>query len=190
MADYLRIAGLNAACHTFQEVPMPTLIASTERVTLQRARALGMVPIAEVGKEWQGEVRVSIGRNGLFWDLAGGVWMLTAEGLKQVMGFEPAEETERLATLSRNKKLESRSPYEVTKSFTASKLQSEEGYATEQDEMTQGQILFADPEYWKGKLWEGEEIVQFCCGLTRFYVGRSTFLNLTRRTTFANRERS
>jgi hypothetical protein len=49
-----------------------------------------------------------IGKNGLFHDEAGGVWVLTVEGLKQVMGFDPVEEGERLAILSRLKTLESR----------------------------------------------------------------------------------
>jgi|SRR5579863_1403076 len=41
-------------------------------------------------------------------DEAGGAWILTAGGLKQVMGFDPVEEGERLAILLRLKTLDSR----------------------------------------------------------------------------------
>ncbi len=107
-AEYLRIAGLIAACHTFRDVPMTVFVAPGERMTLIRAQALGMTPVTEVGSQWRGEVRVPIGKNGLFHDEAGGVWILTVEGLKQVMGFDPVEEGERLAILSRLKTLQSR----------------------------------------------------------------------------------
>lgn len=108
-ADYLRIAGLIAACHTLRDVPMTVFVAPGEHMTLIRAQALGMIPVTEVGSQWCGEVRVPIGKNGLFHDEAGGVWVLTVEGLKQVMGFDPADEGERLAILSRLKTLDSRS---------------------------------------------------------------------------------
>src|SRR5580704_13533146 len=81
-AEYLRIAGLIAACHTFRDVPMTVFVAPGEHMTLIRAQALGMIPVTEVGSQWRGEVRVPLGKNGLFHDEAGGVWVLTVEGLK------------------------------------------------------------------------------------------------------------
>jgi len=181
-SDYLRIAGVIAACHTFREIPLTVFVAASEPVTLERCRALGMTPVADLNGEWQGEVRVQIGKNGLFHDHAGGIWQVTTEGLKQVMGFDPSEEAERLAVFSKLRKLESRSPYKVIREFIAYRLQSEEGYARDEHVMRQGSILFADTEYWKGRQWEGEEVVQFYCGTTRYYIDRMTFLGLTRRT--------
>lgn len=181
-ADYLRIAGLTASCHTFREIPSTVFIAPSENVTLSRAQALGMNPVADVGSEWRGEVRALIGKNGLFNDNAGGIWILTPEGLKQVMGFEASEEEQRLEVLSRTRgKLESRSPYEVIRSFTSFRVQ-EEGYAPDEQIIKKGFTLFADPEYWKGKLWEGQEVVQFFHETLRFYVDRRTFLDSVRRT--------
>jgi hypothetical protein len=181
-ADYLRIAGIMAACHTFREVPLTTFLATRENMTSERARSLGMIPVAAVGGKWSGEVRVQIGKNGFFNDQAGGIWVLTAEGLKLVMGFDPAEEAERLAVFSKLRKLESRSPFVVIRRFSGYVVQSEEGYASEEHLMGEGQILFADPDFWRGKKWEGEEVVQFYCGMSRFYVIRQTFLNSTQRT--------
>ena len=105
-AEYLRIAALTAACHTLRGAPMTVFVAPGEHMTLVRAQALGMTPVSEVGNQWRGEVRVPIGKSGLFHDEAGGVWVLTVEGLKQVMGFDPVEEGKRLAILSRLKTLE------------------------------------------------------------------------------------
>jgi hypothetical protein len=107
-ADFLRVAGLIAVCHTFRGVPMTVFVAPGENMTLIRAQALGMIPVSEVGSQWRGEVRVPIGKNGLFHDEAGGVWVPTVEGLNQVMGFDPEDEGKRLAILSRLKTLESR----------------------------------------------------------------------------------
>lgn len=182
-ADFLRVAALTCACHTFREIPPTVFIAPSEHVALDRAEALGMRPVAEVGGEWQGEVRVPVGRNGIFHDNAGGIWVLTAEGLKQVVGFEPPEEAQRLELLSKTRgKLESRSPYAVTRTFAAFRVQREEGYAPDEHRMRVGFVLFADPAYWKGRIWEGQEVVQFSHETSRFYVERRTFLSCTRRT--------
>jgi hypothetical protein len=88
LGDYIRTAALLATCHTRRKATPIVFIAPREGVSLERARALGMAPMVEVGGEWSGEVRVSIGKNGLFQDKGGGVWMLTPQGLKQVMGFD------------------------------------------------------------------------------------------------------
>ena len=63
-----------------------------------------MSPVVDVDGDWNGEVRVPIGKNGLFEDAAGGVWVLTPEGLKQVMSFEPEEEEARLAARAQSRK--------------------------------------------------------------------------------------
>ncbi len=96
-ADYVRIAALAAVCHSRRKTALPVFIAATESVTADRARALGMQPVADLGARWQGEVRVATGKNGLFHDNAGGVWLLTPDGLKQVLGFDAAEERSRLS---------------------------------------------------------------------------------------------
>ena len=96
-ADYVRIATLAAVCCSRRKIPLPVFIASSEPVTAECARALGMQPVANLGTRWQGEVRVVIGKNGLFNDNAGGVWLLTPDGLKQILGFDPAEEKSRLS---------------------------------------------------------------------------------------------
>lgn len=101
VADYVRIAALTAVCHTRRKVPSTVFIDPREQVNIERARGLGMTPVVDLGGKWQGEVRVSIGKNGLLQDRAGGVWVLTPQGLKQVMGFEPDEEAERLAVRNR-----------------------------------------------------------------------------------------
>lgn len=93
LADYVRIAALTATCHTRREVAPTVFIDQREGISLGRARALGMTPISEVGGKWAGEVRVPIGKNGLFQDKAGGIWLLTPQGLKQVMRFDSGEET-------------------------------------------------------------------------------------------------
>jgi hypothetical protein len=185
-AEYLRIAGLAAACHTFREVPATVFVAPSEQMTLVRAQALGMTPVTDVGAQWEGEVRVRIGKSGSFQDQAGGVWTLTVEGLKQVMGFDPTEEAKRLAILLKAKSLESRSPYEVLRAFTAYLVQSEEDYAPTEQAIRPGSVLFADPDYWKGRPRDGQEIIQFFCAMTRFYVDRQTFLGSTRRTSIAD----
>jgi len=92
VADYVRIAVLTATCHTRRKAAPTVYIDPREGVTLTRAKALGMTPVTDVGSGWEGEVRVPLGKNGLFEDKAGGVWLLTPQGLKQVMGFEPPEE--------------------------------------------------------------------------------------------------
>jgi hypothetical protein len=181
-ADYLRIAGLAAACHTFREIPLTVFIAPGEKVTLSRAESLGMRPVAEVGGHWEGEVRVQIGKNGVFNDSIGGIWVLTVEGLKAAMTFDPAEEAQRLEVLSRTpQKLESRSPYKVIRPFTAFIVEGE-GFAPMEHLMKEGWTLFADPEYWKGKLQEGREVVRFFFNTTPLYVDRKTFLDSARRT--------
>jgi hypothetical protein len=96
-ADYVRIAALAAVCYSRHKTPLPVFIAASESVTAGRARTLGMQPVADLGARWQGEVRVAIGKNGLFHDKAGGVWLLTPDGLKQVLGFDAAEERARLS---------------------------------------------------------------------------------------------
>ncbi len=96
-ADYVRIAALAAVCYSRRKTSLPVFIAATESVTAERARALGMRLVADLGAGWQGEVRVDIGKNGLFHDNAGGVWLLTPDGLKQVLGFDAAEEKSRLS---------------------------------------------------------------------------------------------
>lgn len=101
VADFVRIAALTAACHTRRKAPPTVFIDPREGVRPERARALGMTPVADIGGTWQGEVRVTIGKNGLFQDKAGGVWLLTPTGLKQVMNFEPDEEAERLRVRAR-----------------------------------------------------------------------------------------
>lgn len=97
IADYMRIAGLIAVCHTRRKAPMTVFIDPRENVTLKRAKSLGMNPVIDLGSKWQGEVRVSIGKNGLFQDHAWGVWVLTPDGLKQVMSFESTEEAKRIS---------------------------------------------------------------------------------------------
>lgn len=103
MADYVRIAALTAVCYSRRKTPMPVFIAASESVTAERARDLGMQPLFGVGGRWQGEVRVAVGKNGLFHDNAGGVWVLTPDGLKQLLGFDAAEEKSRLAARARSK---------------------------------------------------------------------------------------
>jgi hypothetical protein len=181
-ADYIRIAGLTAVCHTFWDVPPTVFLAPGENMTPDRARALGMQPVAEMGAQWQGEVRVRIGKNGFFHDNAGGIWVLEPDGLRQRMGFEPAEETERLEVLARARQLEARTPYAVTRAFTAFRVQKEEGSAQDQERVETGLILFADPEFWKGKLRQGQEVIQFTRDTARLYVDRRTFMSSTRRT--------
>ena len=97
-ADYVRIAALTAVCYSRRKTALPVFIATSEQVTAGRARDLGMQPVADLGAQWQREVRVPVGKNGLFQDNAGGVWALTPDGLKQILGFDPAEEKSRLAT--------------------------------------------------------------------------------------------
>jgi uncharacterized protein (DUF1778 family) len=101
VADYVRIAALTATCHTLRKAAPTVYIDPREGVTLDRAQSLGMTPVIDVGGAWQGEVRAPLGKNGLFQDKAGGVWLLTPQGLKQVMGFERAEEVARIATKAR-----------------------------------------------------------------------------------------
>jgi hypothetical protein len=101
-ADYVRIATLTAVCCSRRRRPLPVFIAAGESVSVERARDLGMQPVADLGARWQGEVRVPIGRNGLFHDNAGGVWLLTPDGLKQILGFDAAEERSRLALRGRS----------------------------------------------------------------------------------------
>lgn len=104
VADYVRIAALAAACHTRRKAAPTVYIDPREEVTLTRAQMLGMTPVIDVGGEWQGEVRVSFGKNGLFEDKAGGVWLLTPRGLKQVMGFEPHDEVARISAREQAKR--------------------------------------------------------------------------------------
>jgi hypothetical protein len=101
-ADYVRIAALTAVCSSRRKRPLPVFVATSESVSAERARDLGMQPVADLGGRWLGEVRVHIGKNGLFHDNIGGVWLLTPDGLKQVLGFDAAEETARLAARARS----------------------------------------------------------------------------------------
>ena len=59
VADYVRIAALAAACHTRRNVPLTVFVDPREGVTADRADALGMVPVAVKGKDWDGQVRVA-----------------------------------------------------------------------------------------------------------------------------------
>jgi uncharacterized protein (DUF1778 family) len=104
VADYVRIAVLTATCHTRRKAAPTVYIDRREEVSIARARSLGMTPVTDVGSAWEGEVRVPLGKNGLFEDKAGGVWLLTPQGLKQVMGFEPVEEAARTSTAGRVKR--------------------------------------------------------------------------------------
>jgi hypothetical protein len=103
MADYVRIAALTAVCYSRRNTQLPVFIATSESVTAERARDLGMQPLVDVGGRWQGEARVAVGKNGLFHDNAGGVWALTPDGLKQILGFDAAEEKLRLAARAKSK---------------------------------------------------------------------------------------
>src|SRR5438552_1999871 len=47
-ADYVRIATLAAVCCSRRKIPLPVFIASSEPVTAERARALGMQPVAKL----------------------------------------------------------------------------------------------------------------------------------------------
>jgi hypothetical protein len=104
LADYVRIAALMATCHTRRKAAPTVYIDPREGVTLARARSLGMTPVTDVGSGWSGEVRVPLGKNGLFEDKAGGVWLLTPQGLKQVMGFEPLDEAARIGAAAHAKR--------------------------------------------------------------------------------------
>lgn len=86
--DFLRIAALIAASHTRKKLPPTLFVDPRERLTLQRAIELGMTPVCEVGRDWQGEVRVPLNKNGLFRDRLGGLWGLTNNGLVQALSFE------------------------------------------------------------------------------------------------------
>lgn len=79
-----------------------------------------------------------------------------------------------------SKDLESRDRYEVEREFLAYRDQ-EEGYALDDCPMKAAAILLADLEFWKGKMWEGFEVVKFYCGLSRFCVDRTTFVTSTKR---------
>jgi len=96
-SDYVRVATLTAVCYSRRKKASPVFVSTSESVTAERAQALGMQPVADLGAKWNGEVRVAIGKNGLFHDNAGGVWVLTPDGLKQVLGVDAAEEKVRLA---------------------------------------------------------------------------------------------
>ena len=75
-------------------------------------------------------------------------------------------------------KVLSRSRYEVIQEFTA---QREEGFAHEPRTVRTGQVLWADPEYWKDQPWEGIDAVRFDWNDTKFYIERETFLRSTRK---------
>jgi hypothetical protein len=84
-----------------------------------------------------------------------------------------------------NERAESKSAYTVIHDFIASKVNAEEGYASEEHTIRKGTPIFADPQCWRGRLWEGQEVVQFFCAGsdTRLYVGRKTFKKSTKKAT-------
>jgi hypothetical protein len=75
--------------------------------------------------------------------------------------------------------MESRDRYEVMSRFEAFRDQ-EEGYAPEPHTIEAHIPVFADPEFWRDKPRDGQEIVKFTYGATFFYVARSTFIRSTR----------
>jgi hypothetical protein len=79
----------------------------------------------------------------------------------------------------------SRSRYEVTSSFVAFVLQREQGFAPTPHTMKAENILFADPEFDRKKMWEGETVVIFLCETEKYCVSRETFLRSTRRAELA-----
>lgn len=84
-----------------------------------------------------------------------------------------------------NERPESRSSYTVVRDFIGCKVNAEEGYASEEHTIRRGTPIFGDPQYWLGRLWEGQEVVQFFCAGsdTRLYVDRKTFKKSTEKVT-------
>lgn len=80
-----------------------------------------------------------------------------------------------------NDKLPSRSMYEVIAEFTAFRLQSEEDVAQEPRAVQKGVVIWADPEYWKNKPWEGIDAVRFDWNQGKFFVDREIFVRSTRK---------
>lgn len=89
LADFVRIAALREACFIRRGLLPTVFIYQGENVTIDRAEALGMEVVRDVRGGWQGEVRVAFGKNGIFTDRVGGLWVLTPQGLKQLMSLEP-----------------------------------------------------------------------------------------------------
>lgn len=79
-----------------------------------------------------------------------------------------------------SKDVESRDRFEVEHEFIAYRDQ-DEGYGLDSCPMKIGVTVWADLEFWKGKVWEGFEVVKFYCELSRFCVERSTFINSTKK---------
>jgi Ribbon-helix-helix protein, copG family len=96
LSEFVRMAALAAVCHSHREEPVTVYIDPGEKIKEERARELGMAPVAKRGADWTGEVRVTISKKGYYKDVEGGLWFITPQGLKFVMG-RAKEKTKREA---------------------------------------------------------------------------------------------
>ena len=76
--------------------------------------------------------------------------------------------------------LESKDRYEVEQHFFAYRDQ-EEGYGLDSCQIRKGSDVWADVEFWRGKRWEGFEVVKFLCGQSSFCIDRATFIRSTKK---------
>jgi len=79
-----------------------------------------------------------------------------------------------------NNAQESRVPHLVLSNLPVF-LDEDEGYALDQRTIPEGDVVFADPDFWNDRMWNGFEIVRLMHNLTSYYAEKSIFMQSTKR---------